>query len=111
MREEPQRVYVYQPFPPQEDGKYYGVGGLHTLGLGFDFSLDGITKQCAEFIARACNEKPHTAATFVCEFKKSLDEGNVFSGCGCRFKSSDSNTVLLCDKCAELPCHNGKTSA
>lgn len=111
MREEPQRAYAYQPFPPQEDGKYYGVGGLHTLGLGFDFRLDGITKQCAEFIARVCNEKPHTASTFVCEFKKSLDEGNVFSECGCRFESSDSNTVLLCDKCAELPCHNGKTSA
>lgn len=108
MREEPQKVYVYQPLPPQADGKHYAVGGLHTLGLGFDFDIDGITKQCAEFIVRACNEDPSNAATFSREFKKSLDDGNVFSSCGCRFENSHTNSVLLCDVCSELPCHSGR---
>jgi len=27
--------------------------------------------------------------------------------CGCRFESDASNTVLLCDECAKLPCHTG----
>ena len=107
MREEPQRAYVYQPLPPQEDGKFYAVGGLHTFGLGFDFDMRGITKQCAEFIVRICNKDPSSAATFVCEFKQSLDDGNVFSSCGCRFENSNSNSVLLCDVCSELPCHSG----
>lgn len=107
MREDPQRAYVYQPLPPQKNGMFYGVGGLHNFGLGFDFDMRGITKQCAEFIARTCNENPSNAATFVCEFKKSLDAGNVFSNCGCRFENSHSNSVLLCDVCSELPCHSG----
>jgi len=107
MREEPQRAYVYQPLPPQEDGKFYAVGGLHTFGLGIDFDIKGITKECAAFVTRVLNAKPETAATFAKEFKKSLDEGNVFSGCGCRFENSHSNSVLLCDVCSELPCHSG----
>ena len=106
MKEEPQKPYVYQSFPPQEDGKYYAVGGLHRLGLGFDFEIKGITKDCAEFVVRALNDNPESAATFAKEFKKSLDEGNVFSSCGCRFESSDSNSVLLCDVCSGLPCHS-----
>ena len=28
--------------------------------------------------------------------------------CGCRFESFESNTVLLCEKCSELPCHSGE---
>jgi hypothetical protein len=107
MREEPQRVYVYQPLPPRSDGKFYGLGGLHTIGLGFDLKVEGITKECAASIVRACNEDPSNAATFVAEFKQSLDEGNVFSSCGCRFENSHSNSILLCDVCSELPCHSG----
>ena len=106
MREEPQNPYVYQSFPPQKDGKFYAVGGLHTLGLGFDFDIKGITKDCAEFVIRALKDNPEAAATFAKEFKKSLDEGHVFSSCGCRFEYSDSNSVLLCDVCSDLPCHS-----
>ena len=36
---------------------------------------------------------------------KKHDE-NLIADCGCRFESSDSNTVILCDACSELPCHN-----
>ena len=29
----------------------------------------------------------------------------MISDCGCRFESMESNTILLCEKCGELPCH------
>ena len=32
----------------------------------------------------------------------------LISDCGCRFENGNSNAVLLCDKCAELPYHNGE---
>jgi len=28
MNAEPKKAYVYQPMPPQADGRFYGVGGL-----------------------------------------------------------------------------------
>lgn len=31
---------------------------------------------------------------------------NQFSDCGCRFESADSNAVVLCEACSQLPCHN-----
>jgi hypothetical protein len=30
----------------------------------------------------------------------------IISDCGCKFKNENSNAVLLCEKCSELPCHN-----
>jgi hypothetical protein len=27
-------------------------------------------------------------------------------GCECRFKDECSNTVLICEECSKLPCHN-----
>lgn len=33
---------------------------------------------------------------------------NLISECGCRFESVDSNVILLCEKCGELPCHTGE---
>ena len=35
-----------------------------------------------------------------------LSSANSIGGCGCRFESEDSNTVILCDECSKLPCHN-----
>lgn len=36
---------------------------------------------------------------------------NLISECGCRFESVDSNAILLCEACSELPCHNRGKSA
>lgn len=108
MREEQGKAYVYQPLPPQNDGKFYAVGGLHNFGFDFDFQIKGITKECASFVARTLNGNPENAEAFAREFKSSLDAGNVFSNCGCRFENSISSSVLLCDACSELPCHSNK---
>ena len=35
-----------------------------------------------------------------------LSSANSIGDCGCRFESEDSNTVILCDECSKLPCHN-----
>lgn len=110
MRDEPKKAYVYQPLPPQKDGRAYAVGGLHVFGLGDDFYIDRITKECAAFIVRTLNNSPETAVTFAKEFKESLVAGRVFSNCGCRFGDDNSNSVLLCDVCSRLPCHDPQSS-
>jgi len=33
-------------------------------------------------------------------------KANEIAACGCRFESDKSNTVILCEKCSQLPCHN-----
>ena len=33
-------------------------------------------------------------------------KANEIADCGCRFESDKSNTVILCDACSLLPCHN-----
>ena len=48
MNIEPTTAYVYQPMPPQADGRFYGVGGLQLFGVDFDYRLQGITKSDAE---------------------------------------------------------------
>lgn len=35
-----------------------------------------------------------------------LRDKNVFSDCGCRFADDYTSTVILCDSCSKLPCHN-----
>lgn len=73
MKTEPAKAYVYQPFPPQADGKFYGVGGLHLFGLDFDeANLRGVSKSDADEIARVCNESPEFAASFVRGIKRKL---------------------------------------
>lgn len=39
------------------------------------------------------------------------EDKNLISDCGCRFKCDAGNTVLLCEKCSELPCHTGDINA
>ena len=106
MKTEPEKAYVYQPLPPQKDGRFYGVGGLYLFDIDFDDAvLRGVTKEDAEKIARHCNDQPKNAAAFVEWVKERMnDEWN--SVCGCRFKSILSKDVLLCDKCSELHCHS-----
>lgn len=72
MKSQPTKAYVYQPLPPQDDGKFYGVGGLHLFGLDFDERLQGITKKDAEEISKVCNEDPEFAASFVRAIKTRL---------------------------------------
>lgn len=31
---------------------------------------------------------------------------NLINTCGCRFENDTGNSVLLCEACSELPCHN-----
>lgn len=73
METEPTKAYVFQPIPPQADGKFYGVGGLHLFGLDFDEArLQGVTKEDAKEIVRVCNTSPEFAASFVRGIKKKL---------------------------------------
>ncbi len=107
MKTEPEKAYVYQPLATQEDGKSYGVGGLHLFGISMeDAKLIGITKSDAERIASHCNQSPETAAAFIRDVKERL-ANDWLPGCGCRFKSLFSNSVLLCKTCEKLPCHSG----
>lgn len=70
---ETKKAYVYQPGPPSEDGKFYGVGGLHNFGLSFDEArITGIDKKSAEEIARVCNESPEFAASFIRGIRKKI---------------------------------------
>ena len=46
----------------------------------------------------------------LCDFSDDCDlyetDELLIGDCGCRFESHDSNTVLLCEECSKLPCHN-----
>lgn len=106
MNTEPTKAYVYQPMPPQDDGKFYGVGGLHLFGVDWDLRLKGITKTDAEKVARLCNETPVDAKALI-EWAHERITNDWLPDCGCRFESIFSNSVQLCQKCSELPCHNG----
>ena len=73
MNVQPTEAYVYQPLPPQEDGKIYGVGGLTLFGLNSDEArLVGITKSDAEEIVRVVNQNPEFAVSFVRGIKTKL---------------------------------------
>ena len=75
MNTEPTKAYVYQPMPPQPDGKFYGVGGLHLFGLTIDDAkFDGVDKTSAEEVARVCNENPDFAANFIRGLKAKLGQ-------------------------------------
>lgn len=106
MNIEPKKAYVYQPMPPQADGRFYGVGGLHTLGVSFaESDLRGLTKKDAEMIAAACNEYPEGAAAIVSSVRRMMAE-DWLPECGCRFESLFSSAVLVCKKCSDHPAHN-----
>lgn len=38
--------------------------------------------------------------------KKFEPQARQFSACGCRFENDYSSSVLLCEECSKLPCHN-----
>jgi hypothetical protein len=106
MEIEPKRAYVYQPMPPQEDGRFYGVGGLHTLGVSFcESDLRGLTKKDAEKIASDCNESPECADEIVSSVLRMMAE-DWLPECGCRFESLFSSAVLVCEECSEHPAHS-----
>ena len=68
------RAYVFQPLPPQPDGKYYAVCGLEVFGFSVDGScIEGLTKRTAEEIARICNESPEFAASFIRGIKSTVN--------------------------------------
>lgn len=105
MKTEPTQAYVYQPLPPQDDDKFYGVGGLHLFGVDIDHRVKGITKADAEKVAELCNQNPADAVDFI-EWVQDRIDNDWRSECGCRFESIFSNAVLLCAECSELPGHN-----
>ncbi|MCR8922693.1 hypothetical protein NO559_07920 [Dasania sp. GY-MA-18] len=107
METEAQKAYVYQPLPPQSDGKFYGVGGLH-LFVGHDISLKGITKADAQKIARLCNDTPVDSGDLIAWAKDRI-QNDWRPSCGCRFESIFSSAVQLCEECSKLPCHNRGT--
>ena len=98
MNIEPIEPYVYQPLPPQDDGKFYGAAGQ-------GFSVRGLTKQDAERLVADCKADPKSTGRLV----NTVDHliANEWSPkCGCRFESIFSNAVLLCEKCSKDPGHN-----
>lgn len=38
--------------------------------------------------------------------KERIRAFNIISDCGCRFENNEGNSVLLCEACSKLPCHN-----
>lgn len=38
--------------------------------------------------------------------KERIKAFNLISDCGCRFENDEGNSVVLCEACSELPCHN-----
>lgn len=64
MNREPEQAYVYQPYPPTKEGKFYGVSGPDSFGFE-DGNLKGLSLKDASEIARFCNENPEFAASFV----------------------------------------------
>jgi hypothetical protein len=108
MDKELTKAYVYQPFPPREDGRFYGVGGLENYGLTHEEAdIRGITKDCAEEIVKVCNDLPHFAKDFISKIRHVIDnDRNAIFDCGCRFTNEFSNSVSLCEECSKLPCHN-----
>lgn len=106
MNIEPTKAYIYQPLPPQKDGKYFGVGGLHTCGLPFAApSIVGVTKVDAEKIVRVFNNKEVNPEKFL-EFVLDRINDDWKPNCGCRFESIFSNSVLVCDTCADRQYEN-----
>jgi hypothetical protein len=105
MKTESTKAYVYQPMSPKEDGKFYGVGGLHYFGVDVDHHVKGITKADAQKIADFCNQNPENAVSFI-EMVQTQIDNDWSPECGCKFESIFSNAVLLCAKCSELPHHN-----
>ena len=103
MKTEPNKVYVYQPFPPQPDGRFYGVAGLPgVIGM-----IRGITKADAEAIAEACNVSPNPqSAAGLVRAVSELIENDWIPECGCRFESLFSSSVLLCESCGDSLCHD-----
>lgn len=44
----------------------------------------------------------------ICDFISKQDDDLKISDCGCRFENHESNAVILCEECSNLPCHTGK---
>ena len=106
MNQEPKKAYVFQPMAPQEDGRFYGVGGLHLFGVDMDSAnINGVTKKDAEFIVMVCNDNPNKAKDFVLTVNQLIKEDWI-PECGCRFESLFSSAVLLCKECSKQPAHN-----
>lgn len=98
MNINPAKAYVYQPYPPTEEGKFYGVSGPDSLGFA-EGNLKGVSWKDANEIARVCNENPEFAADFVRQIKERMKFPDEITDCGCKFESVLSNAVLLCDNC------------
>lgn len=66
----------------------------------------GATEKAAELQAEnaAFKEENERLKARVAELE--AKDPNLISTCGCRFENDTGNTVLLCEACSELPCHN-----
>lgn len=40
-----------------------------------------------------------------------FDKGIEIAACGCRFENEYSSSVVLCESCSQLPCHNFRGNA
>jgi len=100
MKAEPNKAYIYQPYPITVGEKIFGVAGLNVFGYE-DEPIKGLTKSDAEEIARVCNENPEFASNFVRQIRARLQLPDDIGDCGCRFESVLSNAVLLCDECSD----------
>lgn len=101
MDTEQEDAYVFQPMPPQDDGRFYGV----AVPWIDDGTVEGLTKEDAGRVASHCNSYPDTAKTALKEVRYKV-AADWKTECGCRFESLFSNAVMLCEECSKHPAHN-----
>lgn len=93
MTEETKREHAFYVVRP--DGRKI----IMTLDSVFGEN-DEETESCIEDLKEAFAEGASFSIMDAEEAFKS------FSSCECRFKDDQSNTVLICEECSKLPCHN-----
>jgi hypothetical protein len=65
-----------------------------------------IFEKLSDYDKQMLREQAYIMDQYSDILKERIKAFNIISDCGCRFESSESNSVLLCEKCSELPCHN-----
>lgn len=101
MNAEPTEAYVFQPLPPQADGRFYGV----AVPWIDDDTVKGLTKKDAGIVASHCNAYPDMARAALKEVRYKIAT-DWKPECGCRFESLFSSAILLCEECSKHPAHH-----
>jgi hypothetical protein len=52
------------------------------------------------------NKQRGIMSQYIQVLDERIDAFGIIGDCGCRFENEDSNSIVLCEVCSELPCHN-----